>query len=150
MTASLTKLRIPFEKESKVFAAKILNLESLNEISKKWGLLMQTKMEQGSNNLLAPSKRFLPESSVLHGDTTVLARASAIKSPSKERNLLAYNEPYVCGEAFWAAKRQKFLSGILQIGATGGRWGPRSIKRTWEKAESWAHIRREAEGRRRG
>lgn len=58
---------------------------------------------------------------VLHGDTTVLARASAITSPSKERNLLAYNEPYVCGEAFWAVKRQKFLSGILQIGATGGR-----------------------------
>lgn len=35
----------------------------------------------------------------MHGDTTVLAHVSAITSPSKERNLLAYNEPYVCGEA---------------------------------------------------
>lgn len=42
----------------------------------------------------------------MHGDTTVLARASAITSPSKERDLLAYSEPY---EAFWAVKRQKFL-----------------------------------------
>lgn len=93
-------------------------------------------MEQGSNNLLAHQNilslkaQFGTRTLVLQGDTTVLARASAITSPSKERDLLAYNEPYVCGEAFWAVKRQKFLSGILQKGATGGRSGPVSIKRT--------------------
>lgn len=161
MIASPTKFRIIFEKESTVSRC----CQNSKSWITKWNLKKKKKKtywrKQKSNHpclphgarqqqFACPSKHFLPESSALHGDTTVLACASAITSPSKERDLLAYNEPYVCGEAFWAVKRQKFLSRILQIGATGGRWGPRSIKRTWEKAESWAHIRREAEGRRRG
>lgn len=81
---------------------------------------MQTKnlitlachMEQGSNNLLAHQSIFSLKAQFytrvldLHSDTTVLALASAITSPSKERDLLTYNEPYVCGEAFSAVKRQ--------------------------------------------
>lgn len=151
MTASLTNSEFLLKKNPRFLgAAKTLNPKKTTiywyEQKSNHQCLPRGARQQ---QFACPAKHFLPENSSFAPWHNCAGTSFCNHTPIQGEGF-TYNEPYVCGEAFWAVKRQKFLPRILQIGATGGRWGPGSIKRTWERAESWARVRREAEGRRRG
>lgn len=150
MTTSLIKFIVTFDKESRVSRCFQNSDSPKNEIywckqkSNHQCLPHGARQQQ----FACPSKHFLPESSVLAGHwfCTVTQQCWHVllqSHPHPRRGT------YLHTMSPMSVERQKFLSRILQIGATGGRWGPVSTERTWERAESWAHIRREAEGRRR-
>lgn len=162
MTASLTKFRINFEKESTVSrgcqnSKSWVTKQNLKKKKIYWckEKSNQPCLPQGARQqqFACPSKYFFPDSSVLH-EGIGFAWWHNSAGTYFCNHIPTQGEGLTCIQwalcLFWAVKREKFLSRILQIGATGGRSGPVSIKRTWEKAESWAHIRREAESRRRG
>lgn len=162
ITASLTKFRIPFKKESTVSRCcqnsaswvTTQNFKKMRFTDANKNLIPRAcHVEQGSKNLLAHQNIFSLKLSFARGHwfCTVTQQCWHVllqSHPHPRRGTYLHIMSPMRRFGLWRDRNS--FSRILQIGATGGRWGPRSIKRTWEKAESWAHIRREAEGRRRG